>query len=265
MKRKMLWIQRLSFAGFSALLVFSALALISSKNRFTASEQVPVVTTDNKAIVVMELFTSQGCSSCPPADALLAEYSKLHNEHIITLSFHVDYWNRLGWADPFSSSAYSTRQQWYSQHLPRGSVYTPQLIVNGRGEAVGNNRNAVNGLVQKELTGTSPESLSVDNIVIGKNAINFHYTTISSNKDEVLNVALVQKEVTTHVKAGENEGVTITNHNIVRSFTTMPITEDGTGQVAIPASFKPDDYALVLYIQNKKDLLIGSGVMKNLL
>lgn len=264
MKSKMLLIQRVSFAGFSALLIFSALILISSKNRYIVSEQKTIANTGGR-VVIMELFTSQGCSSCPPADALLAEYSKSHNEHIIPLSFHVDYWNRLGWTDPFSSSAYSARQQWYSQHLPKGSIYTPQLIVNGRGEAVGNNRNTVNGLVQKELSGNSPASISVENIVANKNAISFHYTTMNTGKDEVLNIALVQKEVTTHIKAGENEGVTITNHNIVRSFNTQPLTNDGAGQIDLPASFKAAEYALVLYVQNKKDLLISTAVMKNLL
>ena len=265
MKRKMLLIQRVSFAGFSVLLVFAALALISSRGRFNSPLPLSVSSTDSKTVVVMELFTSQGCSSCPPADALLAEYSKSNNEGIIPLSFHVDYWNRLGWKDPFSNSAYSERQQWYSRYLPQGSVYTPQLIVNGRGEAVGNNRNLVKGLVDKALTANSSESISVDNIVIEKNAINFHYTSVNTSKDDVLNIALVQREVTTHIKAGENDGVTITNHNVVRSFSTQPISGVGSGQVNLPESFKTKDYALVLYIQNRKDLSIATALIKNLL
>jgi len=210
----------------------------------------------------MELFTSQGCSSCPPADALLAEYVTSNNTQIIPLSFHVDYWNRLGWADPFSSNAYSVRQQWYSEHLPKGSVYTPQLIVNGRGEAVGNNRNSVKNLVQKELTGKQTQTISVEDIAVGKTAVSFHYKTMNAGKNDVLNIALVQKQATTNIRAGENQGVTLTNHNIVRSFETQVLANDGSGQINLPASFKASDYALVVYVQNKNDLIISAAAMK---
>ncbi len=261
--KKVMFLQKIGLVSFSVLLVFSSLALIGSQNKRIGNKTVP----DNektKGFVVMELFTSQGCSSCPPADALLAEYAAEHNEHIIPLSFHVDYWNRLGWADPFSSKSYSERQQWYSQHLPKGSVYTPQLIVNGKVEAVGNNRKAVNNLVQGELVNEKTENVTVKDFAIDKNAINFHYITANINKNEVLNIALVQKQATTHIKAGENEGVTITNHNIVRSFATQPISNEGAGSITLPPMFKPSEYALVLYIQNKNDLSISSATMKEL-
>ena len=86
-------------------------------------------------IAVLELFTSEGCSSCPSADRLLPQLAKL-DSNIIPLSFHVDYWNRLGWTDPFSSSEYSERQRSYASHLKLESVYTPQLVVNGEYELV---------------------------------------------------------------------------------------------------------------------------------
>jgi hypothetical protein len=212
----------------------------------------------------MELFTSQGCSSCPPADALLAEYVASENKNIIPLSFHVDYWNRLGWTDPFSSSAYSERQVWYSRHLPKGSVYTPQMIINGNREALGNNRNDVNVIVKKELDGTSSENISVENIVINKNSISFHYTALNPGKDEILNIAIIQKEVTTHIKAGENEGKTIINRNIVRAFNTQSLTSEGSGEITVPATFKTAGHALVLYTQNRKDLMVSAAVMKDL-
>jgi hypothetical protein len=259
MKKPVGLMRRIGFIGMSLMLLFSCLALISSTER-----RIGMLPGDTQNVVIMELFTSQGCSSCPPADALLAEYATANNEHIIPLSFHVDYWNRLGWADPFSNSAYSARQQWYSQHLPKGSVYTPQLIVNGRSEAVGNNRNAVKGLVQKESAGKQSENISITDIKIGSNALFFHYKTMNANNDRLLNIALVQKQATTNIHAGENQGVTITNHNIVRSFSTQPLTNDGAGQINLPASFKASDYALVLYAQNKNDLSITAAVMHSL-
>src|SRR5947207_9546964 len=88
--------------------------------------------------VVAELFTSEGCSSCPPADALLAELAK--RPDVLALSFHVDYWDRLGWKDPFSSRAATDRQNRYAKLLKLATVYTPQIVVDGRWEAVGSDR-----------------------------------------------------------------------------------------------------------------------------
>src|SRR6266404_113289 len=88
--------------------------------------------------IVVELFTSEGCSSCPPADALLAELAS--RPDVLTLSFHVDYWDRLGWKDPFSSREANERQNRYATLLDLATVYTPQVVVDGRWQAVGSDR-----------------------------------------------------------------------------------------------------------------------------
>ena len=111
-----------------------------SKNKSGSKQSkmtvVKAVTGSYTPVAVLELFTSEGCSSCPPADNLLPQLAKL-DANVITLSFHVDYWNRLGWTDPFSSSDYSDRQREYSRQLNLESIYTPQLIVNGEYEFTG--------------------------------------------------------------------------------------------------------------------------------
>ncbi len=243
-----------------AILLFSSVAANSGLIGATINK-VPDIT-PSKKVVVLELFTSQGCSSCPPADALLAEYAEANNEQIIPLSFHVDYWNRLGWTDPFSNATYSDRQQWYSAHLPRGSIYTPQLVVNGKMEAVGNNRTAVSKLVQQELKEPAKGLITIDEIKVSKNMINFHYTAELTTLDALINIALVQKEVITNIKAGENEGVRITNRNIVRSFITQPVSMEGVGIIIVPPTFKTAEYALVVYVQGRKDLTILAATQK---
>ncbi len=96
-----------------------------------------------EAPVMVELFTSEGCSSCPPADDLLMEIHKAHpiaNAEVFVLSEHVDYWNRLGWVDPFSSAQFSDRQKGYAARFGQSGIYTPQMVVDGREELVGSDR-----------------------------------------------------------------------------------------------------------------------------
>ena len=99
----------------------------------------------SKSIAVIELFTSQGCSSCPPADDLIGSYAKQNDQSVICLSFNVDYWNRLGWKDVFSNAAYSQRQQQYAQVLHSG-VYTPQAVINGKYQFVGSDKKNIQAI-----------------------------------------------------------------------------------------------------------------------
>ena len=261
MKNDISFLKRAGVLALYVGLIFSVLILISWGNRKMAA-QTPKPAAN--AVVVLELFTSQGCSSCPPADALLGEYASSHNMRIIPLSFHVDYWDRLGWKDPFSDHAFTERQQQYSHTLPGHEVYTPQLVVNGRSETVGNNRNSVKNLIQKELSAGALSVVSIERADVEKNMVGFHYTVAGNKSDDQLAIALVQKHATTPIRAGENEGVTLTNHNVVGSVATQPLTAAGNGTVAIPANFKAADYSLVVFLQNKKTLAISSAAIKDL-
>ena len=115
------------------------LSFVSKTKTVDNSKEIKSVDGTYAPVALLELFTSEGCSSCPPADNLLPDLAKL-DSNIIPLSFHVDYWNRLGWEDPFSSSEYTGRQREYVSQLNLESAYTPQLVVNGEYELVGSNR-----------------------------------------------------------------------------------------------------------------------------
>jgi hypothetical protein len=117
--------------------------------------------------VVVELFTSQGCSSCPAADKNLAdliEKAEAKGQLIIGLSFHVDYWNYIGWKDPYSKSDFTERQRKYASHLNSESVYTPQMIVNGEKEFVGSDKSSATTQITKALQNKMLFNISINEI-----------------------------------------------------------------------------------------------------
>jgi hypothetical protein len=222
----------------------------SRKEAMPSSSFTP---TPRKGFALLELFTSQGCSSCPPADALLAEYADQHSLQIIPLSFHVDYWDRLGWKDPFSSHANSERQEWYSGFLPRGQLYTPQLVVNGARETVGNNRAAVASLVQAALQEAGNDSLTIipETFRSAVFRVQYHLYTALSQQEGVLQAALIKKTATTRISRGENEGRTVTNRNVVVQFSSVPLQSQGIIALPVPENFSPEQYAVVVFLQKK--------------
>ena len=150
--------------------------ITKSKKASAVNENKSISVTGSYApVAVLELFTSEGCSSCPSADRLLPLLAKL-DSNIIPLSFHVDYWNRLGWTDPFSSSKYSERQRSYASQLNLESVYTPQLVVNGEYELVGSNRSNAEAAIKKALKEKSLVKIDISDVKITGNKVSFTST-----------------------------------------------------------------------------------------
>jgi hypothetical protein len=166
---------------------------------------------DAQRPVVVELFTSEGCSSCPPADRLLSELSDAGTD-VLPLAFHVTYWNQLGWKDPFSFEGADTRQARYAQRF-RGFQYTPEMVVDGKAELVGSDRRAV---------GTAIEHARSDRVT----AATVHATRESDGvsvsigpgigRAHVLLIGYDARHVTA-IGRGENAGHTLTESNVVRS------------------------------------------------
>jgi hypothetical protein len=163
--------------------------------------------------ILAELFTSQGCSSCPPADALLSQLAKRND--VLPLSFHVDYWNRLGWNDPFSLPAWSERQQQYATTLADAhGVYTPELIVNGRVSMVGSQRS----LVETALSQASAPALLVAKATWSIDSVT---VDVSAPADNDVWLAIYDHGLATDVPSGENAGTTMITTNPVRKLTRI--------------------------------------------
>ncbi len=207
------------------------------------------ITTSSNNIVVLELFTSQGCSSCPPADRLLASYA--NREDIAALSFHVDYWNKLGWKDPFSDHLFSERQENYA--LSSGSnVYTPQVIINGEKEMVGSDENKIAQTIKQFQKQQTSSQIIIDEINTDNNIVSVTYSLKGKFNNSVINVALVQKKITTSIKAGENKGVTLTNYNVVRNFKTINsfAAEKNATTIDLVSGIDKKDLSIILFLQD---------------
>jgi hypothetical protein len=163
---------------------------------------------------VVELFTSQGCNSCPPADKLLGELA--NNDKLIALSVPVDYWDYLGWRDTLALNDHSLRQKGYSAMRGDRQIYTPQAVINGVAEAIGSNRNAIDTVIAATDTG---KKLNVP-VTLKHNGASLDLS-IGAGKGEkaTIWVLSVSKSVPVTIKKGENKGKTITYVNAVRAWT----------------------------------------------
>ena len=215
-------------------------------------------------IAVVELFTSEGCSSCPPADVLLTKLnSEAARDHkkIYPLSFHVDYWDRLGWKDPFSSSVYSDRQRQYAQVMDLQSVYTPQIVVNGSAELVGSDESRLNAAVSHALQANTKTAFTKLAVKAKEgNKITLSYTLSGDYKNCDIHFALVSKHESTAVKRGENGGRQLTHTNVVRQFLSR--AAESAGEIVMDSS-SISDFEIVAYVQHTTDLRIIAAAELN--
>jgi len=242
-----------------AAVAFSASAFI---NKRKAS-----ITDAGKGFAVIELFTSEGCSSCPPADAVVAKIQKESNgKPIYILAFHVDYWNRLGWKDAFSSADYSDRQKQYAAWLhSTDGIYTPQIVVNGKTEFVGSEestlRNAINANLQKDAAA----QVLLSDVQAGEQKINLHYQTQGNITHTVLQLALIQKSAQTKVERGENGGRTLSHVQIVRELQTVTLNHaDGTTIITVPKGVDVHGAELIAFLQDTSNGIITGATKAEL-
>jgi hypothetical protein len=176
-------------------------------------EYVPVILTTVPAPMVVELFTSEGCSSCPPADALLGELTQ--RQYVLPLSFHVDYWDYIGWKDRFADPLFTQRQRAYAEAQGSSMVYTPQMIVAGAIDVVGSDRKAVEKALKTAYTRNTMYRISVAREKDGRVVVQFPEAPIGVPATVWL--VTYQKSAESHVRAGENAGRDLMTYNVVRS------------------------------------------------
>lgn len=244
----------------------------SGEARSASSRVSSRIANDPPRTVVLELFTSQGCSSCPPADKLL---SKLGREDfpdglIVPLAYHVDYWNHLGWSDPFSSPKWSARQREYASAIQGSQVYTPQLVVNGSVQLVGSSERHVRAEIERQLQARVRGTVVIDRISREGNELEVQLRAkldrgAADARVDVV-VALFENGLATAVSRGENTSRNLANDFIVRwqsrAFELAPDGTEVTAKVRIPLAegWRADHLGVAAFEQDSKSrAILGSA------
>jgi len=267
-------------AAVSLVLLFLGWSAIRATRPAMALDRSPAAQSAATAAVpvVVELFTSEGCSSCPPADALMAYLEAeqpVPKTQIIALEEHVDYWNSDGWMDPFSNREWTLRQQDYAGTLKNRNPYTPQMIVDGRTEFVGGNDRAAVQAIEKAATqpkahvtlsvapsakpGVEQATVSVDQLA----------ATNHNDKPEVW-LAVTESGLHSAVSAGENAGSELHHASVVRTFhkvATINLNKEtsysGTTPVHLDSSWKLQNVRIVVFVQEQKSRqILGAAITR---
>ena len=250
--------------GLGCLLIFFRLTEMSVTQQNTGQ---PTPQTLSATPVLVELFTSEGCSTCPPADSLLArleDRQPIPGALIIAFEEHVDYWNHEGWTDPYSDAEWTLRQQDYAAALKSGAIYTPQMVVDGQSQFIGSGINeaakAIGDGAQRAKTEISltsaasgPKGPTSITIKIGK--------LVNPSEKDTVDVWLAVAESGLHsaVTAGENSGKNLHHASVLRSLRkigaadrTQLVSYATTANVKFKGDWKRSNLRLVVFVQERK-------------
>lgn len=244
----------------------------------TAIEKSAAITSNEPVPVIVELFTSEGCSSCPPADEVLSKLDKMQSiqgVEVIALGEHVDYWNKLGWIDPYSSGEFSQRQSRYSDAFKQDSVYTPQMIVDGRDEFAGGNmdraRTAIANAAQSPKAHITIASAEISNATKAR-SLNVSVQVrelprlTAGDTAEVL-LAITENNLRSEVSRGENAGRYLKHSAVVRQLTSLgTISQDESfaakPTVDISNGWLLDNLRAVVFVQERGSRrILGSAAL----
>jgi len=231
-------------------LLAAALALLLAPGAASAGAQ---------PLTVVELFTSQGCSSCPPADAFLGELAR--RDDILALSFHVDYWDYIGWKDPYASAANTARQRAYEQRFGLHYVYTPQMVIQGAAQATGSDRSAV----LAAIAASRHRPVIPVTLTPGKgNRVIVSIPKGPATVDATVWLAVFDREHDTPVKRGENSGRTLKNYNVVRAMDRVGTWAGKAMEIPVTvpsmASGMGDACAVIVQARNNGPILGAAAI-----
>ncbi|HQU84426.1 MAG TPA: DUF1223 domain-containing protein [Pyrinomonadaceae bacterium] len=242
--------------------------LVSCSSQTAESQKI----TDNskvsdqpKQFVLLELFTSEGCSSCPPADKNLAFIEKEQpymQAEVVTLAFHVDYWDYIGWKDVFSSPLYTKRQEIYSQIAKLESTYTPQMIVDGKAQFVGSDA----GRAANEIILAAKEKKANVEILSENDKLKIKISDAPKHENSTVYLAISENNLASNVKRGENSGRKLEHSSVVRelkalgSFSPEQNSFEIETNVNLQKDWKKEDVKYVIFVQeNESRKIIGVG------
>ena len=214
------------------------------------------------AITVLELFTSQGCSSCPAADALFKSY--VERPDVMALSYSVDYWDYLGWKDTLASPKFTERQRAYGKSVSNGRIYTPQMVINGTRHAVGSSRGDIDAAVTATRGSAAAQAFRVeatDGVIILKVA-GAAMPAAAAPVNGVVWLVTVRGQQTIAVTRGENSGRTLSYANVVRDVARVAEWTGKAMTVRIPVggpALGPDERYAVLIQSGPQGALLGAG------
>ena len=222
-----------------------------------------------KNLVLVELFTSEGCSSCPPADKVLARLQNeqpLSNIEIVPLALHVDYWNYLGWKDEFSSNQYSQRQSGYAESFKLDSSYTPQMVIDGKTQFVGSNfETAVNAVKEAAKMKKATVEMALKN-----DQLKIEIAELPEHDTAYVWLAIAEDNLQTNVRRGENSGKKLNHAAVVREMQLLGNVESGknnfssTANLVIPAHWKKENLSLIVFVQGQNSKQIFALGKKHL-
>jgi hypothetical protein len=211
-----------------------------------------------KPAVLVELFTSEGCSSCPPADAVLAELDRRKSfagAPVVVLSEHVDYWDHDGWHDPFSSALWTQRQNYYNEHFHLDSVYTPQMIIDGTQQVSGSNGPQISQALEKAAAQPDKITLAITDAAWSGDSLQATVSVTNvpaTMKGTSLYAVLADDADTSNVARGENSGRTLQHVAVVRVIRKVGKLQgpySGQVQISLPRGMAHGKMRLILFAQ----------------
>lgn len=232
--------------------VVAAISIIAALAPAAAAKPASSQNPDNGNLTVVELFQSQGCSSCPPANANVMALS--NRKDLLTLSFGVTYWDNLGWKDTFASPQYTARQWDYARAFHRDQVFTPEVVVNGRADVVGQDRSELEALVQRES-----KPAKAPNIAIANGHVTIGNADISATNADVWLVRYDPNIEQVAIARGENEGRTLPHKNVVKALLRLGSWSGRAETYSIPPSARSGLGVAVLVQQGPGGVILAAA------